>query len=232
MARPDKQRLLVIDPSTENPEDECCAEVLAGWQGEAQVLQPALRPGDGPTPGTGYDCDGVVVLGSRASVHDRDLPWLADLGAWLQPLVTGEIVRPVLGICFGHQLLAHLAGGNVGFLRGDRSKNAGFCHTELAGGRLQPGRRRLQVVISHREVVHTLPPFMRAVGSRPGVPIDAFEHLTLPLFGVQFHPEARGDFCRFRNLDFDAVAKRIRSDGNRILDAFRDLVRTSPEMRS
>jgi GMP synthase-like glutamine amidotransferase len=218
------RRLLVIDPAVEAPETEGTAEVLAGWEGEEQVLQPALRPGDGPEPGLGYDLDGVVVMGSASSPVDQELVWLRKLSAWLRPMVTGAVELPLLGICFGHQLLAHLAGGKVGFLRPDRQKQVGFCDTEMSGGRLIADCR-LHVIISHREVVTTMPPGFRAVGSRPGAPVDAIEHQRLPLFGVQFHPEARADFCNAHGLDFEPVADRVRRDGNLILAAFRALVK-------
>jgi GMP synthase (glutamine-hydrolysing) len=217
-------RLLVIDPSVTKAESEGTAAILAGWEGERQVVQPALRPGDGPAPGFGYQLAGVVVMGSAASPVAQ-IPWLQALKAWLEPVISGETELPLLGICFGHQLLAYLAGGAVGYLRSDRDKEVGCRITELSGGRLLPGRHRLQVIISHREVVHTVPPELRIVGSRPGVPIDAIEHRHLPLFGVQYHPEARADFCRDHGLDFAPVAEQIRSDGNRLLEAFRDLVR-------
>jgi GMP synthase-like glutamine amidotransferase len=217
------KKLLVIDPAVETPETEGTAEILAGWQGEAQVLQPALRPADGPAPGFDYELAGVVVMGSAASPLDQESAWLRKLSAWLVPIVTGEVELPLLGICFSHQLMAHLAGAEVGFLRADRQKQLGFCDTDMAGGRLITDCR-LRVIISHREVVKTVPSGFRVVGSRPGVPIDAIEHRHLPLFGVQFHPEARGDFCRTRGLDFDPVADRVRRDGNLVLAAFRDLV--------
>ena len=64
------RRLLVIDPSILHAEEEGVAEVLEGWPGDARVLHPALVPGDGPRPGEPFECDGVVVMGSAASVHD------------------------------------------------------------------------------------------------------------------------------------------------------------------
>jgi GMP synthase-like glutamine amidotransferase len=219
------RRLLVIDPAVKKAESQGTAAILAGWEGQWQVLQPALRPGDGPAPGFGYELAGVVVMGSAASPLEEHVPWLQALGGWLRPLISGEVELPLLGICFGHQLLAHLAGGEVGYLRSDRDKDVGFRITELSGGRLLPGRHRLQVIVSHREVVHTVPPELRIVGSRPGVPIDAVEHRHLPLFGVQFHPEARDDFCRDHRLDLAPVAERICNDGNRLLEAYRELLR-------
>jgi GMP synthase-like glutamine amidotransferase len=213
----------VVDPSTVSREDEGAARVVGDWPGTTTLLRPALVPGDGPRPHDPVAADGVVVLGSAASVHDP-LPWLADLAAWLEPLVTGSAGVPVLGICFGHQLVAHLAGGEVVYAHPDRRKTKGVEETVLEGGRLLPGRHVLRVVVSHREVVSALPSGFRVTASRPGVPVDGLEHVSLPVFGVQFHPEARREFAARRGFDPELVDDRVHADGERLLAAFRRLV--------
>lgn len=57
------------------------------------------------------DIAGVVVTGSHAMVSER-AAWSERLGQWLKRCVDAEV--PVLGICYGHQLLAHALGGRVG----------------------------------------------------------------------------------------------------------------------
>ena len=117
-------KLLIIDPSTHTAEVEGTREVLGDWPGASQVLRPALRPED-RLSGLGYqDLDGVVIMGSAASVHD-DVAWLEGLKRWLTPIVSGEVGVALLGLCFGHQLIAERLGGEVGFLRDDRSKRRG-----------------------------------------------------------------------------------------------------------
>ncbi len=186
------------------------------------MLRPALRPRDGPEPGFGYDVAGIVVLGSRASVYE-DLPWLRNLGAWLEPVLEGREQVPLLGICFGHQLIAERAGGEVGFVRPDRSVELGIRETLLDGCRLVPGRRLLHVVASHNEEVKTVPPGYRAVARRDRVDVDGLEHETLPIFGFQFHPEARAEFLRARGVDVSRTEAAMIADADRLLDAFRRL---------
>ena len=205
------------------PEDQGVEEILRDWPGEGRLLRPALRPGDGPGPGDGYDLDGVVVMGSRASVLE-DHPWMRDLQGWLRPILDGSVRKPLLGICFGHQLVGRMAGGPIGFVHADHHKESGFDVTTLEGGRLLPGRHELRVVVSHFECVPEAPPGYRATARRPLVPVDGLEHEHLPIFTFQFHPEGREHFAQKCSLDVRGIDDRLRADSTRVLAAFRRLV--------
>lgn len=216
--------LWVIDPSVSHPETQGTQEVLRDWDGPARVFRPGLEPGSGPGPGVGYPDGGVVLMGSAASVHDSP-PWLAPLATWLRPMLRGEPALPLLGICFGHQLIAHLAGAPVGFNRDDRAKTVETSSTLLEGGRLLPGERELRVVISHREQVKRAPADYRVVARRPAAPIDGLEHGRLPIFSFQFHPEAREEFAAEAGIDPRTIDRRVREDGQVLLGSFRNVVR-------
>jgi GMP synthase-like glutamine amidotransferase len=213
-------RLWVIDPSIHHAEDQGVEQVLRGWRGESRIFRPSLPPEDGPRAGDGYDAAGVVLLGSGASVHE-DLPWLRELSGWLRPLLDGSRELPLLGICFGHQLIAHLAGAEVGDLHEDGSKELGARETRVDGWTLLPGRHDLKVVVSHREEVKTVPEGYRVVARRPGVPLDGLEHERLPISTFQFHPEARDEFVSCQGLAPSAIDARLVEDSDRVLEAFR-----------
>jgi GMP synthase-like glutamine amidotransferase len=201
------------------------AEILRDWTGAGRVFQPGLVAGDGPHPGSGHECDGVVLLGSAASVYDTGHDWLPRLSAWIRPLLKGEPCIPVLGVCFGHQLIAHLAGGRVDYVDAEGTKILGVEQTRLAGGRLLPGEHALRVVVSHREEVKQAPPDYRVTARRDRSPIDGLEHRSLPVFSFQFHPEAREEFARRAGLAAGLIDDHLREDGRRVLAAFLDLVR-------
>ncbi len=212
-------RLWVVDPSVHRAEDQGVSEVLAGWPGTARLFRPGLSAGDGPSPVLGYETDAIVLLGSAASVYDPDR-WIVDLADWLRPIVTGSIHIPLLGICFGHQLVGHVAGGRVGWLRPDRSKSKGVRVTRFAASRLLPGEPELRVVVSHREELQDLPTGFYGVARRHASALDAIEHVELELFGVQFHPEARDEFARSASIDPTEIDARVIADGRRLLAAF------------
>ena len=124
---------------------------------------------------------GIILSGGPASVYDEDVP-TAD-----RSLLDANI--PVLGLCYGMQLLAHLAGGKV--VRASR-REYGRADVRIEGGKLFEGFGRGEetpVWMSHGDHVDAPPPGFSVTASSENSPVAAFEHRERPLFGVQFHPE-------------------------------------------
>lgn len=209
--------LLIVDPSVRVAEVEGAQAMCAAWPGESHVLLPVLR-GDDVNATPHHDVAGVVVMGSASSVYEG-LAWQVALERWLTPIVRGAVEVPVLGICFGHQLLAKMGGGRVDFLTPEHDKRLGIETTVFTGSRLLPDDTRLRVVASHREHVVEAPPEYRVVAHRPGIPVDGLEHKSLPLFSVQFHPEAGPEFAEHAGME-EPVAEDVRADGMRVIEAF------------
>jgi GMP synthase (glutamine-hydrolysing) len=124
---------------------------------------------------------GIILSGGPNSVYGESVP-TAD------PALL-ELGVPVLGVCYGMQLLAHLSGGKVE--RAAR-REYGRAQVEVRGGRLFEGfapGEETPVWMSHGDHVDTPPPGYRVVAQSKNTPIAAFEHESRPLYGVQFHPE-------------------------------------------
>ena len=139
---------------------------------------------------------GVVVTGSMASLT-RPEPWMERLERWL--LAAGHSV-PVLGVCFGHQLLARALGGAVE--RNPRGPEVGTVGVELTeAGRRDPLfaglANPLAVQESHEDHVAVSPPGAVLLATNAHAPVQAFAHGPR-LRGVQFHPEF--DLERARTL--------------------------------
>jgi GMP synthase (glutamine-hydrolysing) len=127
------------------------------------------------------DPKALVLSGGPASVYSEDAPALRmellDLGV------------PVLGICYGMQLMAKELGGKV-----EQAPAGEFGRAELTlrdgGGKLLAGLpAEQQCWMSHRDTVFEPPPGFDALASSPESPVAAFEHPGKGLYGIQFHPE-------------------------------------------
>jgi len=131
---------------------------------------------------------GVVVTGSSAMVSQRET-WSERTAAWLRGAVRGA--TPVLGICYGHQLIAHALGGRVG--PNPRGRQIGTVRVRLAENAeddalLAGFGGSLRAHTTHSEAVLELPDAAVRLGSSAGDPNAAFS-FGPATWGVQFHPE-------------------------------------------
>ncbi len=138
---------------------------------------------------------GVVVSGSSAMVSDGE-DWSERAAAWLADAVRAR--TPLLGICYGHQLLAHALGGRVG--PNPRGREIGTVTVELleaAGSDALLGDLPGEIVVqvTHVESVLELPAGARLLASSAADPHQAFS-VGDSTWGVQFHPEFDGDVIR------------------------------------
>ncbi len=124
---------------------------------------------------------GIILSGGPNSVYDDGAPGappgLLDLGV------------PILGLCYGMQVIAQMAGAKV--VGADR-REYGRAIVTVAGGRLFGGFAagdETAVWMSHGDHVDAPPPGYAVTASSPNCPVAGFEHASRPIFGVQFHPE-------------------------------------------
>ncbi|MGI9643776.1 MAG: type 1 glutamine amidotransferase [Ilumatobacteraceae bacterium] len=106
----------------------------------------------GDLPASVDDCDGWVLGGGRPSVYD-ELDWICDAEAFVRAAVAAE--RPVVGICFGHQLVASALGGTVE--RADVGWGLGALEYNVTRPVPWFGGRRMTLIASHRDQVTELP---------------------------------------------------------------------------
>jgi GMP synthase (glutamine-hydrolysing) len=122
----------------------------------------------------------LILSGGPQSVYDQ--------GA---PLVSREIFEigiPVLGICYGLQLMAYLLGGRVASAK---KREYGFASLEVTdrGGLLSGIKDKGQVWMSHGDRVEAVPPGFIVSGKTSHCDVAAMEEREKKFFGVQFHPE-------------------------------------------
>src|SRR6202167_272471 len=123
---------------------------------------------------------GIILSGGPASVYAPDAPRLE------RGLL--ELGVPVLGICYGMQLLVHELGGRVEQAEVGEFGRADLTVTEP--GRLLAGMPREQTCwMSHRDTVFEAPPGFTALASSSASPVAAVEDTERGVYGIQFHPE-------------------------------------------
>ncbi|MEZ4278387.1 MAG: glutamine amidotransferase [Myxococcota bacterium] len=134
---------------------------------------------------------GVVITGSVSMVSDRE-PWSERAASWLAELV-GADAAPALGLCYGHQLLAHALGGEVGANPNGREMGTVDVHLMADPPLFEAGVFRGHT--SHLEAV-LRPPRGARVLARTALDPHSVLRYGPRQWGTQFHPEFDADILR------------------------------------
>jgi len=141
---------------------------------------------------------GIILTGGPASVYEEGGPQV-DPGLF-------ELGVPVLGICYGHQLMARALGGEVA-ATGQREYGGTTVAVEPGSELLKDLPASSTVWMSHGDAVTRAPDGFRVTASTDQIPIAAMEDPSRGLYAVQFHPEVS------HTAHGQAVMKRFLYDG-------------------
>ena len=138
---------------------------------------------DDPTTPPLAEYDGVVISGSTASVYDPDHPWIETQIGLIEQCVEREI--PLLGVCFGHQLINYGLGGHV---EQDRRRATFVEMTAMAD---DPGLDGVEPVVPvlHSDLVLEPGDGMESIAATEYSEFFCTRHVDAPVWSVQFHPE-------------------------------------------
>ncbi|MCW4004293.1 MAG: glutamine-hydrolyzing GMP synthase [Candidatus Bathyarchaeota archaeon] len=127
-----------------------------------------------------FNVKGLILSGGPASVYEPNAPKL-------NPRIL-EVNLPILGLCYGLQLIAQLTNGKV---EPATCKEYGIAQVAIDKpvGVLEGLKEKEKVWMSHGDTVFTPPPDYEALAHTENCPVAAFRHKTKPIYGLQWHPE-------------------------------------------
>jgi len=146
-----------------------------------------VQAGELPDPAA-YDA--VLITGSPAGVYE-DLPWIAPLMDFIRSANAARMV----GVCFGHQVMAEALGGHV--VKSEKGWGAGLHHYQVE--HVEPwldGAGSIAIPASHQDQVVVQPPHTEIVATSEFTPYAALAWTDRPAISFQFHPEFSPAFAK------------------------------------
>jgi GMP synthase-like glutamine amidotransferase len=145
----------------------------------------------GALPERPEDHPAYLVTGSAAGVYEDH--------AWIPPLI--ELLRAakgkakLIGVCFGHQLMAEAFGGKV--TKSEKGWGVGLQTYELKNrAPWTGGEERVAVPVSHQDQVVVQPPYTQVIAASDFTPYGVLAWSDQPAISMQFHPEFTRDYAR------------------------------------
>jgi GMP synthase-like glutamine amidotransferase len=169
----------------------------------------------GPLPERPGACDAWLCTGAAASVYDA-APWIDGLSDFVRAVHAAEV--PLVGICFGHQLLAHALGGRTE--RAATGWGVGAPPMEVVAQEpwMVPPLATATLLYSHQDQVVALPPGATVLAVAAHCPVAMFTVGDHAL-GVQAHPEFATPYLRALLADrVDPIGEAATAAALRSLD--------------
>jgi len=146
----------------------------------SEIAPPDITVNEFQEINTRLDVKGIIFSGGPSSVYEQGSPeidgGILDLGL------------PILGLCYGHQLIAHLLGGRVE--RGAKQEyGLSYVTINRPVGVLKGLSRTEKVWMSHGDTVRGLPEGFEVLAYTGNCPIAAYRHERKAIYGLQWHPE-------------------------------------------
>ena len=206
--------LMVIDPSLIEPEIQSYNHISSRSPVLTTYHLPALFDPKSMDKVIGETC-GIILMGSASSVHDKH-EWLSNIHSIMEQAFARGI--PTLGICFGHQFIAHMFGGTIDYLWNEREKK-GARSVKLNSLSILEESAEGDLIYSHRESVTICPSDFEISILSDMVKIDGITHRSKPIWGIQPHIEATQAFAKRIGISNDKFQPAFQF-GTRILDRF------------
>ncbi|MDC1037929.1 gamma-glutamyl-gamma-aminobutyrate hydrolase family protein [Candidatus Marinimicrobia bacterium] len=206
--------LMVIDPSLIKPEIQSYNHISSRSPVTTTYHLPALFDPKSMDIVISETC-GIILMGSASSVYDKH-EWLTNIHSILEQAFARNI--PTLGICFGHQFIAHMFGGTIDYLWNDEKKK-GTRIVKLNNHSILEESVEGDLIYSHREGVTICPSNFEISAKSDMAQIDGITHKSKPIWGFQPHIEATFDFAKSSGVSEESFQPAFQF-GTQILDRF------------
>jgi GMP synthase (glutamine-hydrolysing) len=146
----------------------------------SEIVPHDISPGEVKALNENLNIKGLILSGGPSSVYEPNAPKL-------NPCIL-ETNLPILGLCYGHQLLAQLTNGKV---KPAAYKEYGIAQVAVDKpvGVLEGLSKEEKVWMSHGDTVCALPQDFEVLAHTDNCPVAAFRHKQKPIYGIQWHPE-------------------------------------------
>lgn len=170
------------------------------------------------------EASGYIIFGSDSNVSDR-LEWQVDLAKRMKEKLLKNI--PVMGICFGHQLMADAFGATIDLVTPDNKCFEGIRKQEILTSHYGFEKdSQFNIFITHHYEVKNLPEGFVHLSTSPDCFYDGLAHKELPFFSFQGHPEGSRNFVK-SHIEVDLTPEQIQSGldgGSSVIKKFIELV--------
>jgi len=148
----------------------------------------------GKWPITIDECDGWIICGSPKSVYDKD-DWITELIAFVKNCHQHK--KPLVGICFGHQLIAQALGGKA--TKSEKGWGVGVRDFNMLAYKpwMTEAKKQCSLLFSHQDQVKKLPPSAELLASDSFCPYQIYT-IGDHILSIQGHPEFTTAYMRDR----------------------------------
>lgn len=181
----------------------------------------------GAYPAAVEDCEAYLITGSSSGVYDGDL-WIDDLRRFL---VEARGRAALVGICFGHQVMADAFGGTV--IKSPKGWGIGLHHHTVRQGAAwmagEAGSPQYALAASHQDQVVEAPPGATALAGSDFCPFGMLAYAGGHAMSLQLHPEFAPDYAsaliagrrgvRFPEPEADAAIASLKAPDDHVLIA-------------
>lgn len=163
----------------------------------SEIVSQDISPREIETLKKQFNVKGIVLSGGPQSVYEKDAPKINEgiLGLGI----------PVLGLCYGHQIIAQIFGGNV---QRANKKEYGVTYVTISKPNdiLKGLDKKEKVWMSHGDTVYSVPKDFEVLAYTENCPVAAFRNREKSIYGLQWHPEVihtENGMKMFKNFLFE-----------------------------